>query len=43
MISVEPYEDPEALLKILYEIMGHTIPSVDWESTHEVVEKKKQS
>lgn len=27
--SIEPYKDPEGLLKILYEIMGHTIPSVD--------------
>lgn len=39
--SIKPYKDPEALLKILYEIMGHTILSVDWESSYKILEKKK--
>lgn len=39
--SIKPYKDPEALLKILYEIMGHMILSVDWESSYKILKKKK--
>lgn len=39
--SVEIYKDPKALLKILYEVIGHIILSMDGEATYAISEKKK--